>query len=152
VAFFSSFKNNLIKKDFWRSEAKDWSKKTKIFLLIYFLMVMGFELRDLHLWHTWAMLPSCFAVVISEKGLALCPSCPRLRSSCLFYNSCHYWDDRCLRPCPGVGWDGISWTPCPGWSSAKTVLISASQVAKITGVSHRHPAKILISDIKVIYL
>jgi hypothetical protein len=32
-------------------------------------------------------------------------------------------------------------TICPGWTWTKILLITASQVARITGVSHWHPAK-----------
>jgi hypothetical protein len=43
-----------------------------------FLMVLGFELRDLYLVgrhsSTWAMLPALFALVILE-GLTFCPGC-----------------------------------------------------------------------------
>jgi hypothetical protein len=43
--------------------------------------------------------------------------------------------------CDGYFWDRVLWTICPG-KIVQTVilLISASWVARITGVSHQHPA------------
>jgi hypothetical protein len=38
-------------------------------------------------------------------------------------------------------WYEISWTFSPGWPQISILLISASQVARITGVSHWHLAK-----------
>jgi hypothetical protein len=37
-------------------------------------------------------------------------------------------------------WDRVSWTICLGWLRTMILLISASWVARITGMSHRHPA------------
>jgi hypothetical protein len=37
--------------------------------------------------------------------------------------------------------DKVSWTICPSWLRSTILLISASWVARITGVSHQHPAK-----------
>jgi hypothetical protein len=31
---------------------------------------------------------------------------------------------------------GVSWTVCPGWPPTVIALISASQLARITGMSH----------------
>jgi hypothetical protein len=39
-----------------------------------------------------------------------------------------------------VFWDSISQTICPGWLQTIIHLISASQIARITGVSHQLPA------------
>jgi hypothetical protein len=36
--------------------------------------------------------------------------------------------------------DRVLQTVCPGWFPTEILLISASWVARITGVSHRHPA------------
>jgi hypothetical protein len=36
--------------------------------------------------------------------------------------------------------DRISRTVCPGWLQTLILLISASPIARITGVSHWHPA------------
>jgi hypothetical protein len=47
------------------------------------------------------------------------------------------WHGRCMPPCPAIGWDGVSRTICPEpWSFP----ISASQVARIIGMSHLHLA------------
>jgi hypothetical protein len=39
-----------------------------------------------------------------------------------------------------VFWDRVSQTICPGWLWTVVLLISASWVARITGVRHQHPA------------
>jgi hypothetical protein len=38
----------------------------------------------------------------------------------------------------------ISWTICPGWLWTMILLISASWVARITGVSHRWPVRFFL--------
>jgi hypothetical protein len=38
--------------------------------------------------------------------------------------------------CDRVFWDRVSWTICLGWLRTVILLISASWVAGITGVSH----------------
>jgi hypothetical protein len=37
-------------------------------------------------------------------------------------------------------WDRVSWSICQGWLQTETLLISASWVARLIGVSHRCPA------------
>jgi hypothetical protein len=37
-------------------------------------------------------------------------------------------------------WDRVSWTICPGWLRIAILLISASWIARIIGVSHQHLA------------
>jgi hypothetical protein len=44
-----------------------------------------------------------------------------------------------------VFWDRISWTICPGWLQTAILPISASWVARITGVSYRCLAPIFFS-------
>jgi hypothetical protein len=41
-------------------------------------------------------------------------------------------------------WDKVLWTICLGWLWTMIFLISASWVARITGVSHQHLANILL--------
>jgi hypothetical protein len=43
------------------------------------------------------------------------------------------WDDRCASLCQAIGWVGVLWPFCLGH---KILPISASQVARITGMSH----------------
>jgi hypothetical protein len=43
--------------------------------------------------------------------------------------------------CPAVGWDGISQTFCLGWPQTMILLISVSQIARITAKSHQLQAK-----------
>jgi hypothetical protein len=40
----------------------------------------------------------------------------------------------------GFFWDRVSQTVCPDWLQTEILLISASWVARITGVSHQCPA------------
>jgi hypothetical protein len=42
--------------------------------------------------------------------------------------------------CSGYFGVGVSRTICPGWPQTMILPISASQVARITDVSHQHPA------------
>jgi ABC-type Fe3+ transport system permease subunit len=43
--------------------------------------------------------------------------------------------------CDGYFWDRVSWTICLSWLQTVILLISASWVARITGVSHWHLAE-----------
>jgi hypothetical protein len=38
----------------------------------------------------------------------------------------------------GYFWDRVSWTICPGWLWNMILLISPSQVTRITAMSHQH--------------
>jgi hypothetical protein len=51
---------------------------------------------------------------------------------CLSHTSCPL--------CSGNFGDGAFWTICLGWPQTMILLISASQIARITGVSHQHSA------------
>jgi hypothetical protein len=51
----------------------------------------------------------------------------------------------------GFFWDRVSQTICPGWLRKVILLISASWVARITGVSHQCPPEYLIPNV-VFYL
>jgi hypothetical protein len=63
----------------------------------------------------------------------------------LFYASCCNWDDRYVPPCRAfVHWDVVSETFCLDWPWTTILPISSSQVAKITGVSHQHPAYFIL--------
>jgi hypothetical protein len=44
------------------------------------------------------------------------------------YSSCSSWDDKWAPPHPAIG--------CPGWPQTMIPFISASQVSRITGMSH----------------
>jgi hypothetical protein len=50
--------------------------------------------------------------------------------------------------CDGFFQDRVSWTSCPGWLQTVILLISASWVARITGVSHQLPAEHLPYNVK----
>jgi hypothetical protein len=70
-----------------------------------------------------------------RKGLHFLPMRP-WTTILLFMLLCS-WDDRHVPPCPPIGWDGVFRTFCPNWPWNAILLISASQVARITGVSHQ---------------
>jgi hypothetical protein len=46
------------------------------------------------------------------------------------------WDNSQVLQHPAVGWDEISWTCCLGWLWTVILLISASQIARLIGISH----------------
>jgi hypothetical protein len=50
-----------------------------------------------------------------------------------------HWDDRYTPSHPAIGFDEVSQTSCLGW----IFLISASQVARFKGVSHRHLTQLI---------
>jgi hypothetical protein len=50
------------------------------------------------------------------------------------------WDDRHTPLCPGIGWDGVSLIFFQGWPQTRILWLSASQVARITGIRHGNPA------------
>jgi hypothetical protein len=43
--------------------------------------------------------------------------------------------------CEGFFWDRVSWTICLVWLQTMILLISATWVARITGMSHQYPAR-----------
>jgi hypothetical protein len=45
--------------------------------------------------------------------------------------------------CAAYFWDRVLWTICLGWLQTTILLISASWVARITGMSHGRPTKCL---------
>jgi hypothetical protein len=44
-------------------------------------------------------------------------------------------------PYRALGWDRISWIPCPVWSQRLIPSIKASQVGKMIGMSHWSPTR-----------
>jgi hypothetical protein len=42
--------------------------------------------------------------------------------------------------CSGYFGDGVWWTICPDWPHMAILSVSASQIARITDMSHQHPA------------
>jgi hypothetical protein len=51
-----------------------------------------------------------------------------------------------------VFWDRVSWTICPGRLQTSTLLISPSWIARITSMSHWHPAPITLLHVILGYL
>jgi hypothetical protein len=60
-----------------------------------------------------------------------------LRAFSLSHSTSPFFCDGCLQ-------DRVSWTVCPGWLWTMILLISASWVARITDMSHKHPALLLL--------
>jgi hypothetical protein len=87
----------------------------------------------------WTIPPALFFPVILDIG-----SCFLHRLAwtaiLLFCTSHHCCNDTYVPVCSVFfHWDKVSWTFCPGWPQTATLQISASQVAKIIGVSHLYP-------------
>jgi hypothetical protein len=53
------------------------------------------------------------------------------------------WDAKCMPLHLGIGWDGVSLNFCWIWLwiTVLTISISASQIGRITNMSHQHPSK-----------
>jgi hypothetical protein len=102
---------------------REESTKKKIQYLLFFLVLLGFELKP-HLQHI-------FLCLFLETGFHFMPR-PTWTGILLFYTSCSSWNDRCVPPHPVIGWDGGSLTFCPSWLRITIIPISASQVAKTT--------------------
>jgi hypothetical protein len=139
------------------------------------LVVLGFEFRALcFLGRHSTVWDTIFALVNLERGFCSWPGQPGLQSSCcmlpmvlgmtgashlmqtlyphwprtvilLISASWVVWDDKCKPPCPTIDWHGVSWTFCPGCPQTATLPISASQLARIIGKSHWHPAKYIFN-------
>jgi hypothetical protein len=112
----------------------NWSKQNLINLHFSFLEVLDFELMAFCMWGrcstTLAMPP---ALVIWLHFLF------RLiwTAVLLFYASHCSWHDRHEWLCPTFfQWIGVSQIILHSWLGVMILLISASQVAKIAGVSH----------------
>jgi hypothetical protein len=58
-------------------------------------------------------------------------------------DSCKLWNDKCMSPCPAIGWDGVLGTPCLSWPQTSVLLISVSQAARTRDVSHQHPVPLV---------
>jgi hypothetical protein len=98
-----------------------------------FLVILGFELRALHLLGrystSWLMPPVLLFLVIFEMESCFLPK-QVWTTVLLFYTFCHSWDDRYVTPCPAfpLRW-GLevrsSWSQPPN-----------NQDTKITDMSH----------------
>jgi hypothetical protein len=107
-----------------------------------FFSVLGIEIKTSHLlgrYSTTWVIHSAFFFLLSlflKLGLTFCSGQSGLWSSCLcFPNS---WDDRCVSPQPGfINRYGVMWTFLPSWPWTVILPISASQVARISRLSHQ---------------
>jgi hypothetical protein len=79
--------------------------------VLFYLAVLGFELRASHLLGsiTWATLPALFVGIIFEIGSHFIPELS-WAIIILFVLPLHSWDDRWVPPHPAIDWDGVSQT------------------------------------------
>jgi hypothetical protein len=106
-------------------------------IMLVCLAVWGFEFRPSVLWGrnsvTWAMPPALFTLVILE-----------IRSHFFFFAQVALdLNLPILGFLPSLGWQAHTtlssyWVICPGWPGMTILPISASQVARVTGLSHQH--------------
>jgi hypothetical protein len=61
------------------------------------------------------------------------------------------WDDRCTPLRPAIGWDGFQVLFALACLQLQCLLILASLVARITGVSHQHLAIVVILHVLIFY-
>jgi hypothetical protein len=82
---------------------------------------------------TWTTSKSFFALIVLESQLCSSPHQPRPCSSSLRLSGAWLHS--------AIGWNRVSWTICPGWPGIMNLLISASQLIRITSGRHcRHPS------------
>jgi hypothetical protein len=108
--------------------------------LFLFLAVVGFELSASHLigryFVTWATQPQnffCFLVIFQVESHVFTYCQPQT----MILLSTHSWDDRHMSPV--LFYDGSLTTFWPGLAWTTFLLLSTSQVAGITDVSHHVP-------------
>jgi hypothetical protein len=107
-------------------------------LCIFFLAILGFELKTLHLLgrHStaWAVPPILFALVESSShffALAGLDQDPPTYASHIGMTA----------TMPSfLCWNKVLLTFCPGWPQTAILLISTSHVARTIGMSHKHLA------------
>jgi hypothetical protein len=97
--------------------------------ILHFLLILIWQALEQQ---ACATTPSFFPL---RWGLA--NFLPRLFWNAILLISASYlvWDDRHEALHPAIDWDETH-TVCPSWSSTSVLLISASKVARITGMSH----------------
>jgi hypothetical protein len=62
-------------------------------------------------------------------------------TSALLISALHIaWDDRCTPLGPAIDWDEVSQIICLDWLRNSILLMSTSQVPRITGICHQPPA------------
>jgi hypothetical protein len=91
-------------------------------------------------------LPPCpaFFMEIKSHELIFCWDWPGT-VNLLISASCIVWDARGELLLSTTGWDRVSQTFSLDWPPTVILLILASQVARITGLSHWHPALIFFN-------
>jgi hypothetical protein len=107
---------------------------------ILFWQDWGFELKALHLLcrhcTTWATLPLLFFVCFRYfSNRVLLHSGASMECNAIWVSLCS-WDDRQIPPQPAIEWGGVLWAFCSSWPWIMILQISASQVARVTGLSH----------------
>jgi hypothetical protein len=123
------------------------------FISFFFLLVvvLGFELRTLHLWRkhciTWATSPALPALVIFQIGSWFSDSSLKPRSS--FLCLLHSWDDRHELHAQLLLIEMGSHSFCLGYSWT-TIAICTSWVARITGLRPcTHPCLLVFNNAHV---
>jgi hypothetical protein len=89
-----------------------------------------------HLQHLATLIIFHFFFFLAVLGL-------ELRASCLLEGSSTTWPTPPALFCVGYFWDPVSQIICPGLSHTRIFLISASCVARITGLSLQHIAPLI---------
>jgi hypothetical protein len=91
-----------------------------------------------------------FLWLFLREGLVFCPGPPGPWSS--YFLACWDWDDRHAPDPVFSHWDGGLANSFPGWPQIVILLISASQVARIIGMSHWSLAQTVIILMIIVYI
>jgi hypothetical protein len=118
----------------------------------YFLAVLGFELKALHLLGrhsiTWAMPPTLFTVIFQIRSpICVCLGWPGLQSSYLRFLLS--WDNRYVPLCPAftwLGWGLLNFFPGVALNYNPPNL--HFWVPRITGVSHHFQLQFLFLAVR----
>jgi hypothetical protein len=109
------------------------SRSQNSFMYAYYSLVLALLELVRQLVHHLSHSASPFGIGdFWDRVLLLCPGQSRLQSDLCFPGVAGMTGTQhCTKP-----WVGSQWTFCPDWPQTMILPISASQVVKITGVSH----------------
>jgi hypothetical protein len=137
---------------FWSSVWKSFFVKLffhmsyQVLVIFFFTAILGFKLRTLHLLGrlstSWATLPSHFALVIFEIGI--CFFCLGQSGPWSFYYKliaiAERWQVWTTVPSYWLRWGLMNFLPALAMNSDPPWFpLPASQVTRITAMSHLHP-------------